>query len=96
MKRQGYVSSTPIHLPPLGAPAPGSLDAQLREARLLVARVAALPRTDQTRQQAIVAAVAGAEAFQLDQSLETNPYPVDSVDAAAWLLGWWTRSREEQ
>lgn len=96
MKRQGYVSSTPVQLPPRQAPEPGSLDARLEQARLLVVGVTALPRTDERRQKATFAAVAGAAACQLDQSVDTNPYPMGSVDAAAWLLGWWTRDRDER
>ena len=96
MKRHGYVSSTPVQLPPRQAPAPGSLDARLEQARFLVLGVTALPRTDERRQKATFAAVAGAAACQLDESIDTNPYTIGSVEAAAWLLGWWTRSREEQ
>ncbi len=86
MKRHGYVKSTPIVLPPLPAPEPGSLDARLAEARKLVLRDAWSPTVR-------AAALAGAEA---ETGYEDCPYLAGSVEAAAWLLGWWTKDQDER
>lgn len=97
MKR-GYVHAIP-HSPEmlraLATPivhASGSFDWKLAEARKRLAPFLAKPRTDPDRQQIERAAIAGAEAYDSDSQL--NPYPADSAEAASWLLGWWTRSRE--
>jgi hypothetical protein len=86
MKRRGYVSSTPINLPPLPAPEPGSLDARLADARRLVLQDAWGPTVK-------AAALAGSEA---ETSYEDNPYVPGSVEAAAWLLGWHRRDQDER
>lgn len=75
-----------------------SFEVQLRQARLVIARVGALPRSSDIRQRANVAAREGATAFESRESRQTaddNPHSPDSTEAAAWLLGWSTRSREE-
>jgi hypothetical protein len=86
MKRHGYVQSTPIKLPPLPTPEPGSLDAQLADARRLILSESWKPHVKE-------AALAGAEA---ETGHEDCPYPPGSVEAAAWLLGWWRRDQDER
>jgi hypothetical protein len=85
MKRHSYVKSTPIVLPPYVLE-PGSLDAQLAEARRLVLSDAWSPTVK-------AAALAGAEA---ECGYEDNPYLPGSVEAAAWLLGWWQHDQDER
>lgn len=88
MKRTAYVRSTPHRLPPRQAPEPGSLDAQLDRARRLVL-------SDVWSPSVKAAAVAGAIAYETGYPLSPTPHPAESVEAAAWLLGWWMRRREE-
>lgn len=88
MKRHGYVSATPVHLPPLSAPEQGSLQARLQDARRLVLSDAFSPTVR-------AAAVEGAEAWG-KTPIDDNPYLAGSVEAAAWLLGWWNRERDEE
>jgi hypothetical protein len=85
MSRRAFVSSKPITLPPY-VPEPGSLDARLAKARKLVLQDAWSPTVR-------AAALAGSEA---ETGYEDNPYLPGSVEAAAWLLAWWTRDQDER
>jgi hypothetical protein len=90
MKRHGYVNATPITLPPLRPPEPGSLDESLADARRLV-----LSKTNSpgVRLAIRAAAVLGEKA---ETGYDGNPYLAGTVEAAAWLLGWWKRDQDER
>lgn len=96
MTRHGYVSSTTLTRQLTQAPPPGSFDERIATARKLVLEVACQPRTSAARTQANDAALAGAKACDAGQPLAANPHLANSVEAAAWLLGWHARSREEE
>lgn len=95
MSRSAFVNSKPIALAPPAPPRPCSLEAKLAAARRMVFDIACLPRWSPERQRAQAAALTGSADFEAGRPITDNPYQSGTTEAAAWLLGWWTRSRED-